>query len=59
MTPELIENAEMVSEQLAIATDTQQEAGLLPLDLNSTNSIVSQVRTHFRLIHIIFMLRPL
>ena len=44
VTVELIENVAVVSEQLVMATDNQVEAGLLPLDLNSTNNIVAQVR---------------
>ena len=49
MTVELIENVAIVSEQLVMATDNQVEAGLLPLDLNSTNNIVAQVKVYFTL----------
>ena len=44
MTPELIASVSVVSEQLAMATDSEEETGLLPLDLNSTNNVVAQVR---------------
>ena len=43
MTPELVESAVEISSQLAMATDSEQEAGLLPLDLESTNNVVAQV----------------
>ena len=43
VTPELVESAVEVSEQLAMATDSDQETGLLPLDLESTNNVVAQV----------------
>ena len=44
VSAELIANASDVSQQLVIATD-MQERSLLPLDLNATNSIMSQVRS--------------
>lgn len=44
VSAELIANASDVSQQLVIATDIQ-EGSLLPLDLNATNTIVSQVRS--------------
>ena len=42
VSAELIANASGVSQQLAIATEAQ-EGSLLPLDLNATNNVVSQV----------------
>ena len=44
VTSELIASVSVVSEMLVVATDSEEEAGLLPLDLNSTNSIVLQVK---------------
>ena len=43
VTPELLESAAVVSEQLAMATDMAEGRGLLPLDLEATNDIVAQV----------------
>ena len=44
VTPELLESATVISEQLVMATDSEEAVGLLPLDLNTTNSVVAQVR---------------
>ena len=43
VTPELIESAAVISEQLVMATDSDVAVGLLPMDLNSTNNVVAQV----------------
>ena len=44
VTPELIENATVISEQLAMATNREEATvPLLPLDLNTTNNVVAQV----------------
>jgi hypothetical protein len=43
VTPELVESVAVVSEQLVRATDSGEEAGLLPRDLQSTNNVVAQV----------------
>ena len=45
VTPELIEATTVISEQLVMATDREEApAPLLPLDLNTTNNVVAQVR---------------
>ena len=45
VTPELIEAATVISEQLVMATDREEvPVPLFPLDLNTTNNIVAQVR---------------
>ena len=45
VTPELIEAATVISEQLVMATDREEApTPLLPLDLNTTNNVVAQVR---------------
>ena len=44
VTPELLESATVISEQLVMATDSEDAVGLLPLDLNTTNNVVAQVR---------------
>ena len=44
MTLELVKNLSIVSEHLAMATNATDNYGLLPLDLQSTNNIVTQVR---------------
>ena len=46
VTPELLESVAVVSEQLAMATDSPQDTGLLPLDLEATNNVVAQVSSH-------------
>lgn len=42
VSAELVANASDVSQQLVVATD-REEGSLLPLDLNATNNIMSQV----------------
>ena len=44
VTPELIASVSVVLELLVVATDSEEEPGLLPLDLDATNSIVLQVK---------------
>ena len=45
VTPELVEAATVISEQLVMATDREEApVPLLPLDLNTTNNVVAQVR---------------
>ena len=45
VTPELIEAARVISEQLVMATDREEApVPLFPLDLNTTNNVVAQVR---------------
>ena len=45
VTPELIEAATVISEQLVMATDREETpVPLLPLDLNTTNNVVARVR---------------
>ena len=43
VTSSLIEIAVNISEQLAIATRVEDETGLFPNDLDSTNQVVSKV----------------
>lgn len=47
VTFEMVKNLSIVSEDLAMATNTTDNYGLLPLDLQSTNNIVAQVRLSF------------
>ena len=45
VTPKLLEAATAISEQLVMATDREEAlVPLLPLDLNTTNNVVAQVR---------------
>ena len=48
VTPELIQAATVISEQLVIATDREEApVPLLPLDLNTINNVVAQVKDNF------------
>ena len=44
VTPEQLESVAFISKQLVMATDSEEALGLFPVDLNTTNNIVVQVR---------------
>ena len=44
VTPEQLESVAFISKQLVMATDSEEVLGLFPVDLNTTNRVVVQVR---------------
>ena len=44
VTPQLAQSAVVITEQLVLATETENIVSLLPIDLNTTNNVVDQVK---------------